>query len=228
MPPADSVRVWDCATLKEQRTLRGQPGIISLATSAEGVIATGGGQGHLALWDLDGGMLKGEFSTGSAGITALDFSPDGKKIAVGNADGGLSVWQTEGNAIWTIEHAHAGLINSVAFSPDGKSVASVGWGGWRESGMWLMGNQVCLSPSALAAVSSESSSHHPTDRYWPWAASFSGIRLWNLQRPQEAPREIQTPTNALLFSPDGALLFSGGNDGLIKVGMLSRLISVVP
>ena len=51
------------------------------------MIATGGGQGHMAFWDLDGGMLKREFSTGSVGITALEFSPDGTKIAIGNADG---------------------------------------------------------------------------------------------------------------------------------------------
>ena len=214
---SDSVRVWECATLKEEKILRGQPGIISLAASAEGVIAAGGGQGNLALWDMDGGMLKREFSTGSMGVTALEFSPDGTKIAVGKADGELSVWGTRGDAIWTMEHAHAGIINSVAFNPDGKSLASVGWDGVAR--LWNVADGKLSSPFTIGfgCGNVRVAFAPPHGQILAVSSQFLGIRLWNLERPQETPREIQAPTIAIVFSPDGALLFSGGNDGLIKI-----------
>ena len=126
------------------------------------------------------------------------------------------MWQTEGNAIWTIEHAHAGLINSVAFSPDGMN-----WDPWAGT-EWRLWNAADGKSSLSFTIGFGCGIVRvkfapPHGQTLAVGSQFLGIRLWNLQRPQEPPREIRTPTNALLFSPDGVLLFSGGNDGLIKI-----------
>jgi WD40 repeat protein len=115
------------------------------------------------------------------------------------------------------QQAHNGLINSVAFSPDGAWLASGGWDGVARFWRVADGNPGLAHTIGFGCgiIRVEFAPVH--GQVLAVGSQFLGIRLWNLKRPRESPREIQTPTTALLFSPDGASLFSGGNDGLIKI-----------
>jgi hypothetical protein len=58
-------------------------------------------------------------------VTALEFSPDGKRLVTGDRAGNLFYWETRGAREAGTLKGHSAAITSVAWRPDGKVVASV-------------------------------------------------------------------------------------------------------
>jgi WD40 repeat protein len=78
------------------------------------------------IWDAETGVRLHILSRHRHPVTALAFSPDGRRLASACADGQLIVWDpTTGQALDTL-HGHVGMAMGVAFSPDGLRLASVG------------------------------------------------------------------------------------------------------
>jgi hypothetical protein len=107
---------------------QGQAGVQAKATPvpkpAGNLIAGGGFDGTLKVWDAQTGKelltLKGYTGV----VNSVCFSPDGKRIAAGISDGTVKVWDVQtGQQALTIE-GHSGAVLSVCFSPDGKHIAS--------------------------------------------------------------------------------------------------------
>lgn len=66
--------------------------------------------------------FKGEEDT--AHVTAMAFSPDGKKIVAGHLFGGLVIWDLKTGAKLEAKKIHEEEIYSIAFTPDSKLMAS--------------------------------------------------------------------------------------------------------
>lgn len=60
----------------------------------------------------------------AASITAVAFSPDGKRVLTGGADHALRLWGTTSLALERELKGHSDTVTSVAFSPDGQRVLS--------------------------------------------------------------------------------------------------------
>jgi WD40 repeat protein len=114
------VRVWDVATGKEVRTLKGHvDGTNEVDFSPDGTrLFTVGTDGTAKIWDA---------STGEELLTLLhpawvfggDFSPDGSLVATGALDGIARVWDANtGHQLITL-NGHTSGIGNVKFSPDG-------------------------------------------------------------------------------------------------------------
>jgi hypothetical protein len=58
-------------------------------------------------------------------VTALEFSPDGKRLVTGDRSGNLFLWETRGGREAGTFKGHTAAITAVAWRPDGKVVASV-------------------------------------------------------------------------------------------------------
>ncbi|MCL5037038.1 MAG: WD40 repeat domain-containing protein [Chloroflexi bacterium] len=90
------------------------------------VIALGGSDGCIRIFDAGIGKLKNVLCGHNDGVTGLAFSPDGKYLASGGLDGKILVHET---ASWkkqaAVENLSAPVI-SVVYSPDGKFIASAG------------------------------------------------------------------------------------------------------
>lgn len=74
----------------------------------------------------------GQFSrwvTLTDGVTALCFSPDGKRLAVGIADGRITVLASSDGRLEMNVAGHATNVSCLAFSPDGRTLVSGGLDG---------------------------------------------------------------------------------------------------
>jgi WD40 repeat protein len=117
-----TARVWNLETGQEQTQL--QRSEITLARlSPDGKrMATAGDDRFLRIWDTVTGAQVGQPPVQHEyRLTALAFSPDGRRVVTAN-EGSVRVWDTEsGNAV-TPPMQHDGRVLRAVFSPDGTRV----------------------------------------------------------------------------------------------------------
>ncbi len=199
------------------------------------VLALGGGDGVIHLWDLKSDKLlrrhdgyRNSFTnrTPVGYITALAFSPDGKAIA-SSAYGETTIhyWEAATGKELRQFVGHKGLISSIAFGQDGKTLASAGtdytvrlWEvgtgkqfqqiSMREQS--LVGSVSAFSPDsgvlALAGILIlEGNEQKPAG---------GGILLWDVTAGKMLRRlATDSPSvSTAAFSPDGKTLISGNYD----------------
>jgi WD40 repeat protein len=117
------VRLFDTVSGKQIRTITGPSELGTLAFGPDGLLAGGGIQGRVWLWNSASGRKLRALRGGDTGVAALAFSPDGTVVAAANLSGAVSLWYTStGN--WIGEVDGVGFGESVlAFSPDGTVLA---------------------------------------------------------------------------------------------------------
>lgn len=117
-------------------------------------------------------------------INAVDLSPDGKLVAVGRASV-VQVFDVESGRELITLGGHKDLIQSVRFSPDGSLLAA---GSYQIVSLWNV-------PPAAAKAGASTPVPKPED--------------WSVQHTL-GPHEFRVL--AIDFSPDGALLATGGGE----------------
>lgn len=137
------VRVWDVATGKTVRTIRGEsaPGnagkIYSMALSPDGKwLAVGGYLANfvggkprsdedahkIRLYDFASGRLVALLAGHTNVVFGLAFSPDGRHLISGSGDGDYTaiIWDVETRQLKHSLRGHGGTIYALGFSPDGQ------------------------------------------------------------------------------------------------------------
>jgi RNA polymerase sigma factor (sigma-70 family) len=205
--------VWDTATGKELRRLKGVPKWVNaLAFSPDGkLLAVGAGEGprFITLYDVATGRPLREFAA-EGWVLSLAFAPDGRTLVSGHDDKKIRVWEVAtGGERLALDHGGRPAV--LAFSPDGRLLASA-CNEARSNGA-ASGMTPPLTPAAGPP---------PRDRYkiriWD---PFTGERLDTLAGHRGG-------AVSLAFSPDGALLASGGNDTTILLWDAARLRRAKP
>jgi RNA polymerase sigma factor (sigma-70 family) len=134
-----TVRLWDTASGKEIRTLKGPSGCsystsgcgYSLVFSSDGKTVTAGFEdGTVCVWEVATGkeirMRRGITRIG--GNNAVAFSYDGKTVAVGDQNGIVRLWEIATGKEIRVLRGHNEQqtgVKSVAFAPDSRTVAAV-------------------------------------------------------------------------------------------------------
>ena len=219
------------------RILPGKPArVVSLAYAADGSRVAGGDwDGRLHQWDGRTGEPVGEaidifeksptadgkpVEPNEKPISALAYSPDGKRIASGGWDKKLRIWDAQSGAALTPPlSGHSGWITAVAFSPDGRMLISASadrtlrrWDaasgnaiGGRLAGHddWVLA--VAFSPDGTKIIS---------------GSADGDLRRWNAHNGQpigEAMTGHEKWVSAVAFSPDGRHVLSGSWDKTLRI-----------
>jgi WD40 repeat protein len=127
------IRLWESGSARALSTIR-EPAYQAAATLAidwpHGLIAAGGGNGGLRVWDVnvpDAPELLAELPW-AAVTTALAFDEAGDRLAAGGADGSVAVWDLERAAENSpdVRHVHSDKVLAVAWDDQQHGWISVG------------------------------------------------------------------------------------------------------
>lgn len=145
-----NVHVHEVATGKELLPPVGHlAGTTCVALSPEGsIIASGGSDGHLRLWDLDG--VKQRHGLASLSIAGVGFQPDGKRVFYWGASWAMLPFvevASGQNRTPAYKSAHSGAIYSAALTRDGRYAVTGGGDG--SVRMWRLADGVEVRHFAL-------------------------------------------------------------------------------
>jgi RNA polymerase sigma factor (sigma-70 family) len=128
------VQLWKAATGQDLHMFQGHNRAVRrLAFASDGkVLATGGDDGTVRLWDTaTGGMVRALEGVGewwNPGCRSLAFSPDGKRLASAGSFSRFLLWDPATGKAFEIQHDLERMVGAekVAFSPDGTLYATMG------------------------------------------------------------------------------------------------------
>jgi WD40 repeat protein len=222
-------RVWDLGapartprpTGAASTVLRGHTGPVrSLAVIGQReLVATGGEDATVRLWNSRDGKAAGVLATGHSGpVTCLAASPDGATLATASADGTARLVSLANGHRLRILGLPAGRLDSIAFSPRGDRVVTAGaegglkvWETANGQGVIAFGHSpptaAAVPPVRRAAFTSDgtliSASADATLKTWTFAGSWTRLGTFG----PHVDRVL-----AIDFSPDGKLLATGGGE----------------
>lgn len=107
--------------------------------------------GTLALYDLEGGSTTSFHEGHGAGVCALAYSPDGRRVATVGADATLFVWDAaSAEPCASFEGAPQTSFNAVAWSPEGHRIYTVS--GEHALQAWGLGSLLDVTPDGPIEV----------------------------------------------------------------------------
>jgi len=216
--------------------LRGHTDWVSAALFAgeRPLLATTGLDGRALLWDVTDPARPrqvGEPLVHGDEIWTAAVSPDGRHLATAGRDGALVIWDIDNpdaaRRVATFTTEAGGAIRSVAFHPEGTLVAT---GGFRDGvEVWDITDPSATAPMLSASV-----------REFVYAVAFSPsgrlvvggamptLNYYGLDLTRGELRHLggqfeayDSSIQRLRYSPDGATLAAGSENGYVAVRMVS-------
>jgi WD40 repeat protein len=219
----DGISLWDLESGVRKFSFRTtyitQP--IALSPDAK-LIAAGGHDMKVKLWDRSNGHLRHVFSSPIADLRSVAFSPDSRLVAAAAGDGTTKVWTTEtGKELHSLRSnpAHGGTW-SVAFSPDNKQILTGGVnvpiGLW----LWDVASGSRLDSLGTAVTSQSSVAFSPDTTKIASTGLGRSVLLWDVPGARLLRRLNGSEVSvSVAFSPNGQLVAAGthNKEAIVKV-----------
>ena len=218
VPPPQPVVQIDARSLL--RTLERQGGAVnSLAFGRGGrIIATGGADGRLRLWEVESGTLKETLTGHTQPITCVAYAPNGNYIATGSADHKVRLWDTQNiHAAPHVFEGHSQAVSGVGFDARTLDVMSISrdktlavWEARFEYGIRNAKGLDC-TPTAFAPA--------PNVRLIAVGATDGRVGLWDLRTGFQTRvfTSHRDEVTGVAFTPDGRSLASVSRDTTVRV-----------
>ncbi len=217
----DGFRGWEYRYLRRlfagsQQTLLGHTDRVNAVHFAsDGRLVSGGSDKMVRVWDPASGRQRLALPA-PAVVTAVCFSPDGKRLAGGGADGGVWLWSAGGGEPAALGR-HDGEVIAAAFSPDSLRLATAGadrtvrvWDVGGGKPLTLTGHEGIVTAVAFAPDGSLLS-----------ASDDRTVRVWDPVRGGRSkfllPTAHDSCVTALALSRDGKQLATAGEDEVVRL-----------
>jgi WD40 repeat protein len=207
----------------------------SVSYSLDGkTIATASADKTVKLWDVETGQELKTLKGHQGSVDIVRYSPDGKTLASASADNTVKLWDVEtGNELKTIKVRQAG-VTIMRYSPDGKTLAtqSEGDSGGATINLWDLatGKEIATFDTfQLSDVRENSFSFSSNGKILAIVAVvdsqriiYNKITLWDISKRQALKIDLgkdehKKRINSVRFSPDGKLLVTGDESGMINL-----------
>ncbi len=198
----------------------------SLAFSRNGrVLAVGGEDRLITLFDVDRGVPTLVLRKHSASVWSLAFSPDDMVLVAASLDNTVTLWDVASGRLLTTLKGHGGPIMAVGYSHDGSHVASGSLDKtvktWKvqgkESELLMDGGRVGIDTVAYARDGKTLITGARDGRISFWLTE-TGRRLDSIEpRGPVNPHGHPSYVRALALSTDGHILISGGWNGPVRL-----------
>ncbi|HEX5272062.1 MAG TPA: WD40 repeat domain-containing protein [Gemmataceae bacterium] len=217
-----TIRLSNVADGKLVREIKGHAGIVdSVAYSPDGkLLASGSADKSVRLWNPADGKEVKKLGDHANSVYWVAFSPDGKTLASAGADGVINTWEVGAQKLLkTMKVVDADTkgpapVTSVVFGPDNTTLYSVGFD--RLVHVWNAGSgaetkKFGPTPDDLYGVTTS------RDGKQLATVGYAGnLTTWNLTDGKPAfTKKLKSVAYCVAFSPDGKLLVSGHDNGMI-------------
>jgi RNA polymerase sigma factor (sigma-70 family) len=193
-------------------------GVSCLASSSDGtVLASGGSDETIRLWEVSSGKLLRTLHGHTNHLLCLAFAPDGKTLVSSGKDLTLRFWETATGKELRQTYLNT-MVVSIALSPDGQTVAG---GTWRDTiHLWETATGKELRHWQGHKGWIESVTFSPDGKTLASSGSKEGrICLWDVKTGKEV-RQLGDPhpgVGVVRFAPDGKSLASAGLWGTVRL-----------
>jgi len=225
-----TLRLWNLTTGQTSRRFEGHSkDVLSVAFSSDNrQIVSGSRDKSIKLWNTLGEckFTIPDEDGHKEWVSCVRFSPSTANPLIVSCgwDGLVKVWNLTNCKLRTNLVGHTGYLNTVTVSPDGSLCASGGKDG--VAMLWDLNEGKRLY--SLEANDIIHSLVFSPNRYWLCAATEKCIKIWDLESkivvgelqpdlPPVGPKAKAHHAISLAWSADGATLFSGYTDNLVRI-----------
>ncbi len=238
-----TVRIWNITTGEGEHKLDlGKGPVLALALHPDGEVVAARYHGHIAVWDLDSGLLVKEWGVGGIGARihplslsrgehreGIAFTPDGSMLVSTDNSGILHGWKTATGAIAVRFFGPHVSTPGIAFADNGSILLAasetIGLSAWQPStGEKLFG----LEGHVGRDVSNLDVS--PDGRMVAAGGGDGNVRVWDVSTGAliRCLTGHRAPVMSVAFAPDGKHMVSGSRDKTVRVWDLKRSELTLP